>query len=418
MRISVLAIGSQGDIQPYFALALGLKKEGYEVQFVANSNFADMASRYDLDFFPVQVDAYKVAQTREVREWFESGSTLKLLLTTRRVLKPLIPQFMADSLEACRKSDVIIYHSFAMPFVYYVGKYLGIPCIPASIDPLPTRVHPALALNVNWSRSQAFNLLTHQLVDHFVWQIFVPDLRKFWKGKIKDLTLNPYKQLFREEELVICGYSPTVVPRPDDLPKHIVLTGYWFLEPEPAFQPPPDLVEFIENGQRPIYVGFGSMGDPNKRNHTANMVLDALKETGQRAVLGAGWSEMGTGQQLPKNVFLLKSIPHTWLFPRMAGVVHHAGPGTTAAGLRPGIPNVAIPHFASQYFYAKQIADLGAGPQLIDRKKLTAKSLTQAISTAMSNSKIREKANSIGAQIRAEDGIQQAVQAIRKYVGG
>ena len=416
MRVTILAVGSTGDIQPYLALAVGLKKEGYTVRFVANTNFANFVTDHGVDFFPIQVDSFKISQSPQAQAWYESGSMLTLLLNTQRVLRPLIHQFLADILEACHQSDLIIYHSFALPFVYFIGKELDIPCIPASIDPLPTREHPALALNVNWSRSKVFNLFTHHLVDQFGWRVFLPVLRKSWRGKVDISALNPYKQILKEQRLVLCAYSPVVVPRPKDLPEHVVITGYWFLDHHSNWQPPTDLVEFINSGKPPIYIGFGSIGNPNERNHTADLVLRALEETGQRAVLAAGWGEMGIGQQLPKDVFLLKSIPHSWLFPRMAAVIHHAGPGTTAAGLSAGIPNATVPHFGSHFFYAKCIADLGAGPKPIDRKKLSFEQLTQAINIATHDQSIKERASAIGSQIRAEDGVYQAIQAIRQYI--
>ena len=418
MRVTVLAVGSTGDIQPYLALAVGLKNDGYSVRFVANSNFASFVTRYGLEFFPIQVDSFKISQSPQAQAWYDSGSMLTLLLNTQRVLRPLLHQFLVDILEACQKSDLIIYHSFALPFVYFIGKELDIPCIPASIDPLPTRAHPALALNVNWSRSQAFNMFTHQLVDHFGWRVFLPVLRKSWRGKVNISEINPYRQLFKEQKLILCAYSPVVVPRPVDLPEHVVITGYWFLDHHSDWQPPDDLVEFIHSGKQPIYVGFGSIGNPNESNHTADMVFRALAETGQRAVLAAGWGEMGIGRQIPKDVFLLKSIPHSWLFPRMAAVVHHAGPGTTAAGLSAGVPNATVPHFGSHHFYAKCIADLGAGPKPIDRKKLSFEKLSQAIKTATNDYSVKERASVIGAKIRSEDGVTQAVQAIHQYING
>lgn len=416
MRITVVAAGSQGDIQPYLALAVGLKAEGYKVRFVANSNFANFVASYNLDFYPIQVDSLKVAQSPQGQAWFESDSVLKLLVTTNRVLRPVVHQILVDIWDACQQSDVIIYHSFALPYVYFIGKQLDIPCIPASIDPLTTRAHPALALNVNWSRSKAFNLFTHWLVDHFAWRMFLPVVRKTWKGKINISALNPYKQILKEGRLVLCGYSPEVVPRPADLPGHVAITGYWFLDLDPNWQPDPELVRFIQSGQPPIYVGFGSMGNPNNKQATANIVLKALAETGQRAVLGAGWSDLGIGQGLPNDVFLLKSIPHSWLFPQMAVNIHHAGPGTTAAALSAGVPNVVIPHFASQYFYANRVAQLGVGPKPIDRKKLSTEELTRAISTATTDRGMQERASTLGAQIRAEQGINQAVQAMRNYI--
>lgn len=416
MRITVVAVGSQGDIQPYLALAVGLQKEGHSVRFAANVNFAAFSASHGVEFFPIQVDSLEISNSMQAQTWYDSGSMLTLLLNTQRVVRPLIHQFLADILDACRGSDLIIYHSFALPFAYFVGRELDIPSIPASIDPLPTRAHPALALNVNWSRNGAFNLFTHWLVDVFAWRVFLPELRKSWRGKIDITKVNPYRQLFKEQELVLCGYSPAVVSRPADLPDHIVITGYWFLDPAPGWNPPADLVEFIDSGPRPVYIGFGSIGNPREGNHTADIILRALAETGQRAVLGAGWSEMGTGRQLPKDVFLLKSIPHAWLFPRMAAVVHHAGPGTTAAGLSAGIPNVTVPHFGSHHFYGKQIADRGAGPRPINRKKLSAERLAQAIDTAVRDQGIKDRALALGMQIRAEEGVQHAVREIRRFM--
>jgi UDP:flavonoid glycosyltransferase YjiC (YdhE family) len=188
------------------------------------------------------------------------------------------------------------------------------------------------------------------------------------------------------------------------------------LEPDPGWKPDAALVDFIHADQRPIYIGFGSMGNSDKKDSTAEMVFEALAETNQRAVLGAGWSEMGAGQKLPSHVFLLKSIPHRWLFPQMSAIVHHAGPGTTAEALSAGVPSVTVPHFASQYFYADRLAEVGVSPAPIARRHLSTKRLTEAISIALTDENMKAKADALGVQIRAEDGIENAVSAIRKFL--
>jgi hypothetical protein len=93
------------------------------------------------------------------------------------------------------------------------------------------------------------------------------------------------------------------------------------------------LVQFLETGPPPVSIGFGSMvsGD---RAATLTIVLDALKLAGLRGVLLSGWSEIGAGSDLPNTVFSAPSIPHSWLFPRMAAVVHHGAPSGTSP--RPG----------------------------------------------------------------------------------
>jgi UDP:flavonoid glycosyltransferase YjiC (YdhE family) len=122
------------------------------------------------------------------------------------------------------------------------------------------------------------------------------------------------------------------------------------------------------------------------------------------------------GQDLPKSVFVLKSIPHRWLFPRMSVIVHHAGPGTTSEALSSGVPSVTVPHFASQYFYADRLAALGVSPKAIARRHLSTERLADTISTALTDQAMRARANSLGESIRAEDGIGNAVRAIGKYL--
>ena len=416
MCITIIAFGSQGDVQPYLALAVGLKHEGYQVRFAANSNFAGLAASYNLDFSPINLDSFKFVQNREAQSWLESESIPNLILNTNRLIRPMLGQLLEDVLDACQGSDTIIYHSYALPFVHYFGKQLNIRCIPASLHPMPNRAHPAVLSNIKQSPSKTFNLFTHLLVHQISWQVFYPTVRKFLKGKAPVSIITPYKQILKEQQLMLCGYSPTVLPRPADLPEQIIITGYWPLKEDPNWQPDPKLTAFINSGPPPIYVGFGSMGNPANNQETVNILFKSLAQTGQRAVLSAGWSGLGLDQRLPDNVFLLTNIPHTWLFPQMSAIIHHRGAGTTGTALSAGIPSIVIPHFGDQYYWGRRVAELGAGPESIARKKLSIERLSEAIVTATTDQRIRERARDIGAQIRAEDGIGQAVQAIRKYI--
>ena len=416
MSITILAVGSQGDIQPYLALAVGLKNEGYDVRFAANSNFAGLAASYNLRFFPIQMDSFKFLQNSQTQSWLESDSILNLILNTNRVIRPMLNQIFMDVLAACQGSEAIIYHSYALPFVHYFGKQLEIPCIPASLHPMPTRAFPAILSNIKRSPSKTFNLLTHLLVHQISWQVFLPVVRRYWKGKTNVPIIGPYKDILRERQPILCGYSPAVLKPPEDLPDHVIITGYWFLDPPSTWRPDSGLTTFLKSTSRPIYIGFGSMGNPAKNQDTANIVLKAIEETGERAVLATGWSGLGTDQRLPKNVLLIKNVPHRWLLPQMAAIVHHGGAGTTGAALSAGVPNIVVPHFGDQYYWGRRVAELGVGPEPITRKKLSAERLARAISIATHDSMMRERARSLGAEISAEDGVNRAVQVIRKYI--
>jgi sterol 3beta-glucosyltransferase len=190
------------------------------------------------------------------------------------------------------------------------------------------------------------------------------------------------------------------------------VTGYWFLEPPQGWEPPVDLVQFLQAGPPPIYIGFGSMSS-RKPEEAADLVIQALARTGQRGVLYEGWGGLRK-EQVPETVFMTRSIPHTWLFPRMAAVVHHGGVGTTAAGLAAGVPSIVTPFFADQPFWGQRVYELGVGPTPIARRRLTVDTLAEAIGHAVSDTEMRKRASLLGERIRAEKGITQAVTLIEQ----
>ena len=147
----------------------------------------------------------------------------------------------------------------------------------------------------------------------------------------------PFKKLQNQKQIILYGYSPHVIPIPEDWDKSVHVTGYWFLEQNREWQPPIELVNFLEAGTVPVYIGFGSMVN-RKARETTDLVLEALEMSGQRGVLSAGWGGLKS-EDLPDNVFMIDSIPFTWLFPQMSAVVHHGGAGTTSIGLWAGRSN-------------------------------------------------------------------------------
>lgn len=215
---------------------------------------------------------------------------------------------------------------------------------------------------------------------------------------------------------MLYGFSPLVLPRPADWPAWYRLTGYWFLDRPTGWTPPPRVVEFLAAGPPPVYVGFGSMV-PRDPAATTGLVLGALRRAGVRGILATGW--MGeTAQPLPHHVLALDDIPHDWLFPRVAAVVHHGGAGTTAAALRAGRPAVVVPFFADQPFWAQRVAALGVGPTPIPHRRLTLDGLAAAIRTAVRDGEIAQRALALGDGLRAEDGVADAVATINAGLVG
>jgi sterol 3beta-glucosyltransferase len=211
------------------------------------------------------------------------------------------------------------------------------------------------------------------------------------------------------------AYSSNVIHQPPDWPESVHITGYWFPDIHTEWCPPSQLEAFLDAGDPPVYVGFGSMAGSHPEQ-LATVVLEALAKSGQRGLLLTGWGGMHA-MSVPDSVFVIDSAPHDWVFPRMAAVVHHGGAGTTAEGLRAGIPSVILPFMMDQPFWGRRVKALGVGPEPIPHKKLTADRLAQAIHAAVTQPAIKRRADWLGEAIRAEDGVGNAVRIVKECLG-
>jgi sterol 3beta-glucosyltransferase len=414
-NISIVASGSRGDVQPYVALAKGLQDAGYRVRLLASENFAALATDAGLAFESTGPNIEEILQSEEWRKVRESSNFLKILARGQREMKQHAAdsaQLMADLL---RGSDLIVAGMAGLTGVFSIADMLKIPVIQAHVFPFsPTNEFPS-PLVPKLPLGRALNRLSFHVTRQMFWQILRPNdvITRRMLGLGRGSFFGPFRALRQRCELLLYGYSRHVLPRPHDWDENTHVTGYWFLDAPAEWAPPADLVAFLEAGEPPVYIGFGSMGGRNPEEAGA-IALEALALSGQRGVLASGWGGLNLST-LPETVHLLSSIPHTWLFPRMAAVVHHGGAGTTAAGLGAGVPSIIVPFGGDQPFWGKRVVDLGVGPAPIPRKKLTGKGLATAIREAVTNDAMRNKANRLGAQIRAEDGIGNAVAAIERF---
>jgi len=420
MQVTIIAGGSRGDVQPYVALGKGLKEAGHTVRVLANQDFQDLITTYGLEFFDMGRGVKAMAQ-RQIQDIVEQGNLLKILAVTGQGAQQLALQSAVNGLIACEGSDLILAGFAGLSTGLAIAEKLGIQFLQAHLMPFtPTSEFPGvLTPQVPQTRLTTWaNGLSHRLTQQMMWQML-----RAADNKARTQVLQmapapfwgPFVSLQREAQPIIYGYSPQVIPPPADWGDHIHVTGYWFLEPPAGWEPPSDLVNFLQSGPPPVYVGFGSMLS-RKPEETAELVLQALAQTGQRAVLSSGWGGLRK-ENLPETVFMVGSIPHSWLFPKMAAVVHHGGAGTTGAGLQAGIPSIITPFFGDQPFWGHKVYELGVGPRPIPRRRLTAENLAEAIQRALSDTRMRKRASSLGERIRGEDGVAQAVNVIEQNKG-
>lgn len=415
MQITIIAGGSRGDVQPYVALGRGLKDAGHRVRLLSSDDFQGLAEEYDLDFFTTGGSSQAVAQ--RLQGLSEQGKTLEVLSQMRKASENQAIQAAERGLMACEGSDLLLGGLSGLFSGKALSEKLGIPLLLAYLVPFtPTSAFPgALTPVPQTPLTRWLNKPSHLLAQQIMWQSF-----RSADNKARTEVLHiarapfwgPFAAVKKQPLPVLYGYSRHVLPHPHDWSDREQVTGYWQLEPSQDWEPPADLLHFLQSGPPPVYIGFGSMSS-NKPEEAAEIALQALQRTGQRGVLYAGWGGLKR-EQLPAHVFMTESIPHTWLFPRMAAVVHHGGVGTTAAGLSAGVPSIVVPFFADQPFWGQRVHNLGVGPRPIPRKRLNADNLTQAITEAIENEEMRKRAAVLGEKIRAENGIARAVTIIEK----
>jgi sterol 3beta-glucosyltransferase len=420
MRITMIALGSQGDVQPYVALGKGLKAAGHQVRLMTHTNFERLVTGQGLEFFPVKGNVQEIVESPEMRRLLEKGNFIAINAYTAKLAKDAAIDWAQAGLIACQSANLIIAGVGGLNIAIALAEKLQIPVLQAYLFPFtPTKKFPGILFppslaklggNVNW--------LSHQLVRQMMWQGF-RNADRLSRQQVLNLPAapfwGPYQSPVLQRYPVVYGFSESVIPQPADWRK-TKITGYWFLDAADDWTPPQNLLEFLNNGAPPVYIGFGSMG-MRQPEETADLVLQAIARTQQRAILQSGWGGLRT-TDVPDHVLLIDSVPHAWLFPRMSAVVHHGGAGTTAAGLRAGVPSIVIPFFGDQPFWGQQVANLGVGPTPIPRKKLTVDKLAQAIDRAVTDPLMRQRAADLGAKIQAESGIANVVAIIHKIASG
>jgi sterol 3beta-glucosyltransferase len=410
MKITILTYGSRGDVQPFLPLSRRLMEEGHSVKLAAPFRFKNSVEEHRIDFVALSGDPEDLS-----RRLNNAGNNFVKLL---RELTDHAIEIGADvwrqTEAACQDADLILH-----TFTHAVGGHTlarerGVPDIHIQTFPMftPTGDYPNVTLPD--LKSRAYNRISHTLSAKITW----------WTSKIGFERVRrraglPHRKLywpFEEDPLrprtpILCAWSPSLLPASTDWPPNVHVTGYYSFPDHDAYQPDQELESFLRSGKPPVCVSFGSMVNRDAEK-IDDIVRTALMQTDNRGIILSGWS--GVKRSSSKELLYLDAVPHDWLLPRCKVVIHHGGAGTTAAGLRAGIPNIVLPFMADQPFWGRRIHAVGAGPKPLRVKGLSVRELVRAIAMAEDES-LLVRAQSIGRQIRNEDGTGVAVKLIVEY---
>ncbi|TMR94970.1 glycosyltransferase [Nonomuraea basaltis] len=403
MRPLLITVGSRGDVQPYIALARGLVAAGHRPVVAAPRRLEPLAAEHGIDFVPLNDEMFDLQDSVK-------GQGVRAAITAARSVKPMLRRLLDDQAAlADRPADVVVYHpkSLGAP---YVAEKLGVPAIAGLLLPLylPTAEFPSPILPVRLPR--AFNRASWRITS----AVEAPyrGTVRAWRAEALGLEggFRTSADLIKEGG-VLHAWSPHLLPAPADWPASAHPTGFWTMPAGDGWTPPERLARFLDAGDPPVYVGFGSSvsGDPEALTAT---VLEAVRLAGRRAVLATGWGALRP-EASTDDVLVIEEAPHDWLLPRVSAAVHHGGIGTVAAVLRAGIPQVVRPFIGDQPFWADRLHRLGVAPPPVTGR-LTAERLAAAITAAADSA---PAARALADQIAAENGIATAVARIQARVG-
>ncbi|MDX6248321.1 MAG: vancomycin aglycone glucosyltransferase [Kribbellaceae bacterium] len=394
MRVLLSTYGSRGDVEPLVGLAVQLRALGAEVRVCAppDEDFAELLARVGVPLVPIG---------RPMRSMVRPSSAADV---SRRVAELIATQFdtVAEAAEGC---DALLATGMAHFASRSVAEKLGIHYVYATFCPflLPSPHHappPAVLVpgqpfppevtdnRALWDlNAQSFNTLHGEALNTHRASIGLPPV-----DDVRDFTFtdNPW-----------LATDPTLGPWQETSDLDVVHTGAWVLPDERPL--PAELVAFLDAGEPPVYVGFGSMHRVSE--DIAQVAIEAIRGQGRRALVGRGWAGLALIDDLD-DCLVVGEVNQQQLFGRVAAVVHHGGAGTTTTAARVGAPQVVIPQAGDQSYWAARVADLGIGAAH-DGPTPTIESLSVALKTTLTP-ETRARATAVAGTIRTDGAMVAA----------
>jgi UDP:flavonoid glycosyltransferase YjiC (YdhE family) len=430
LQIAILVTGTRGDVQPFIPIGQRLLRDGHRVRLASHAVFRDFIESNGLEFYPLGGDPKELIAYMVKTGGALLPSHLDEIVDDVPKKRKMLEEIIESCWGACTTADPG--RAGAAPFTAdaiianppcyahaHVAEKLRIPLHMMFTMPwTPTTAFPQPLANLDPGRHQPrLNWLSYFAVDLLTWAGICDIVNRFRRHTLGLPTLHVTAEGANviNDRAVPFTYlwSPGLIPKPDDWHDHVDVADFIFFEQKSRFEPPADLLAFLDAGDPPIYVGFGSCVVENPAELTRT-IFAALEAAGVRGIVSAGWSGLGGGET-PRHVHLIGECAHDWLFPRCAAVCHHGGAGTTATGLRCDRPTVIVPFFGDQPFWGHMVAEAGAGPLPVPIRELSVERLAAAF-RACARPEVQARAAEIGAVLRSRSGADLAVEAFYRHL--
>ena len=384
MKIVVSSRGSRGDVLPILSIGRALAKDGHEIVACVPRALVPAAEAMALPTFVYEEDVHHAMQTFEAK-WTAAKRALVWMAKD-------LDQQLDVLLAASAGADAIV-SSVNELMAPTVAEYRHIrhfrvgyaPIIPAT-QPPPLQPFQNLP---SWGNRVAWRLLNGSIDLAFGRRV---DRTRRGLGLKKRERIDVY---LAARSFTLLAIDPTLGPpgRGGRFPH--AYTGYAFGGDEGSIDPATEA--FLDAGEKPLYVGFGSVGVDDPQALTRK-VIEAAERVGCRLLIGRGWTGLGDIGPLPPWAAVVGDAPHATLFPRLAAIVHHAGSGTVHNAARAGLPQLGLPQIADQYYWAHRLSRLGLGPKALDPGHLRVADLAGAFHALLHNPAYADRAQSLAAK--------------------
>ena len=351
VHFAFLSLGSRGDIQPGIVIGKKLIELGHKVTLSTSIIYKDWIETNGINYHQLTtIDAKNVLQSAEGQQMLRTGKTRQLI----NKLKQIFPPCFKEAEELIKRKDIDVVISISMIFdtCYCLCEKYQKKFIRLGLVPLVSSRSKASVFTLKDSLPLKFlNRLSHLLVDLSWWNKQRKELFNTWRTKVLNLPKitnfnGPIAIITKQNLPYLLAISSSVCPKIKEWGIHSHVTGYLYWNHQNLIIPK-GLTNFLKDKNKPpIYIGFGSMSVADSKQ-LYDLIIKAIKQTNNRVIICSGWSLHNQDQiiQNNENIFICSQVSHSWLFPQCKMVIHHGGAGTTAEGLRAGIPSIICSFF-------------------------------------------------------------------------
>ena len=421
MKILLTTFGSLGDLHPYMALGLALKKRGHTIGIATSPNYREKIEAEGLNFYPVRPDFDKFGPPSE---WMHKAMHKRTgsEYVVKQMVLPHLTEAYVDLKRAAIGSDLIIGHPliYALPIA---ADKLDLPWVSVMLQPItffsafdPPILPAAPYLSLFRGAGPKFHQWFYDAARKRTLSWMEPVQKLRTEVGLERTSLHPLFEGQYSPLLNLAVFSSVIGEKQPDWPDNSVITGFLYYDKAEVNQElDAQLSEFLDAGPPPIVFTLGSAA-VNNPGQFYDESARAAKKLGKRAVLLTGkGSAAGVKTPLPEGVRAFEYAPYSQLFPRAAAIVHQGGIGTTAQALRAGKPQLIMPFSHDQPDNANRITKMGVG-QVLTRETFSANRAASRLKTLLQPDRYVSRAADVGALIRSESGEQRACDAIESVL--